>query len=93
MPTNDIIKNVEYSKKSNEKKKEIVGEMEYNKHKAEISQRCRANKKNRIGIEEYRKQQREYNREWRKKHKELSQKQEENEYDEFLLFIRNCAAV
>ncbi len=88
MPTNDIIKNVEYSEKSNEKKKQIIGEMEYNKHKAEISQRCRANKKNRIGMEEYRKQQKEYNREWRKK-----QKQSKQEYEEFLLFIRNCAVV
>ena len=27
------------------------------------------------------------------RHKELKQKQEENEYNELLLFIRNCAVV
>ncbi len=44
--------------------------------------------KARIGAEEYKNKHNKYNREWCKK-----QKQSKQEYEEFLLFIRNCAVV
>ncbi len=90
MPTTDLIKNLEYVKKSQAKKKEALGIVGYNKINADAEQRHRNKLKSTIGIDEYKKQQAEYMKQYRKKQKE--QKQEEEETNEFLKFIKNCTS-
>ena len=71
MPTRDPSKNVEYVKKSQLKKKEVLGVKEYNKINADTEQRHRDKLKTSLGVEEYKKQQAEYMKEYRAKKKVL----------------------
>jgi hypothetical protein len=75
MPTKDPVKNREYVKKSNEKKKAQVGAEEYNKYFAANENKYRTNKKEKIGVDEYRKKQAEYMKQYRLKKKEGDKKQ------------------
>ena len=79
MVTKDPVKNKEYVKKSQTKKRETLGITEYNKINAETEQRHRDKLKTKIGEENYKKQQAEYMKEYRAKQrqlkKELDQKQ------------------
>ena len=65
MPTTDPIKNLEYVKKSQMKKKETLGADAYNKINADIEQKHRDKLKASIGIDEYKKQQAEYMKQYR----------------------------
>ena len=69
MPTTDPLKNLEYVKKSQAKKKDALGVKEYNKINADAEQRHRDKLKARIGTEEYKRQQAEYMKEYRAKKK------------------------
>ncbi len=53
MPALDPVKNLEYVKKSQTKKKEILGAEAYNKINADIEQKHRDKLKASIGIDEY----------------------------------------
>ncbi len=69
MPTTDPLKNLEYVKKSQAKKKDALGVKEYNKINADAEQRHRDKLKATIGTEEYKRQQAEYMKEYRAKKK------------------------
>ncbi len=71
MPTTDPIKNLEYVKKSQAKKKEALGDKEYNRINADIEQKHRNKLKATIGIDEYKKQQAEYMKQYRSTKKAL----------------------
>ncbi len=71
MPTADPIKNLEYVKKSQAKKREVLGADEYNKINAEAEQKHRDKLKATIGADEYKKQQAEYMRQYRASKKTL----------------------
>ena len=71
MPTTDPIKNLEYVKKSQMKKKETLGADAYNKINADIEQKHRDKLKASIGIDEYKKQQAEYMNQYRATKKAL----------------------
>ncbi len=71
MPTLDPVKNLEYVKKSQTKKKEILGAEAYNKINADIEQKQRDKLKASIGIDEYKKQQAEYMKQYRATKKAL----------------------
>ena len=71
MPTTDPIKNLEYVKKSQMKKKETLGADAYNKINADIEQKHRDKLKASIGIDEYKKQQAEYMKQYRATKKTL----------------------
>ena len=71
MPTTDPIKNLEYVKKSQMKKKETLGADAYNKINADIEQKHRDKLKATIGADEYKKQQAEYMRQYRATKKAL----------------------
>ena len=71
MPTKDPVKNVEYVKKSQAKKKEALGLTEYNKINANTEQKHRNKLKTTMGIDEYKKQQAEYMKEYRAKQRAL----------------------
>ncbi len=90
MPTTDKDKNLEYVKKSQAKKKEVLGIVGYNKINANAEQRHRDKLKLTMGIDEYKKQQAEYMKQYRRKQKELKL-QDELEVNEFLEFIKNCS--
>ena len=76
MPTIDPVKNVEYVKRSQAKKKEALGEVEYNKINANAEQRHRDKLKTKIGEEEYKKQQAEYMKAYRAKQRQLKKEVE-----------------
>ncbi len=65
MPTLDPVKNLEYVKKSQAKKKEEIGTIAYNKINAEVEQKHRNKSKSTIGEAEYKKQQAEYMKQYR----------------------------
>ena len=67
MPTRDPIKNLAYVKKSQAKKKEVIGLTEYNRINAETEQKHRDKLKTTMGLDEYKKQQAEYMKEYRAK--------------------------
>jgi hypothetical protein len=90
MPTKDPEKNREYVKKSQERRKASVGIEQYNKEHTASQTKYREKVKSQ-DIDKYHKEQAEYMKEYRKKQKELKQNQEE--YNDFLLFITNCASV
>ena len=71
MPTTDPIKNLEYVKKSQMKKKETLGADAYNKINADVEQKHRDKLKATIGIDEYKKQQAEYMKKYRATKKSL----------------------
>lgn len=71
MPTTDPAKNVEYVKKSQAKKKETLGTVEYNKINASAEQRHRDKLKTKIGEDEYKRQQAAYMKEYRAKQRQL----------------------
>ena len=71
MPTTDPLKNLEYVKKSQAKKKDALGVKEYNKINADAEQRHRDKLKATIGTEEYKRQQAQYMNENRAKKKAL----------------------
>ncbi len=56
MPTTDPIKNLEYVKNSQTKKKETLRAEAYNKINADVEQKLRDKLKATIGIDEYKKQ-------------------------------------
>ena len=76
MPTTDPAKNVEYVKKSQAKKKETLGTVEYNKINASAEQRHRDKLKTKIGDEEYKRQQAAYMKEYRAKQRQLKKEVE-----------------
>ncbi len=71
MPTLDPVKSLEYVKKSQTKKKEILGAEAYNKINADIEQKHRDKLKLSIGIDKYKKQQAEYMKQYRATKKAL----------------------
>ena len=71
MPTTDKAKNLEYVKKSQAKKKQTIGAIEYNKINDETEQKHRDNLKKTIGEAEYKKEQAEYMRQYRARQKQL----------------------
>ena len=71
MPTTDPTKNLEYVKRSQEKKKEALGVVEYNKINANAEQRHRDKLKTKIGEDQYKKQQAEYMKAYRAKQRQL----------------------
>ena len=71
MPTIDPSKNVEYVKRSQAKKKETIGAVEYNKINANAEQRHRDKVKTKIGEDEYKRQQAAYMKEYRAKQRQL----------------------
>jgi hypothetical protein len=75
MPTTDKDKNIEYVKRSQAKKKEVLGVIEYNKINADNEQRHRDKLKNTLGTEEYKRQQAEYMKEYRKKQAEQKKRE------------------
>jgi hypothetical protein len=75
MPTTDKDKNLEYVKKSQAKKKEVLGAKEYNKINADNEQRHRDKLKITLGTEEYKRQQAEYMKEYRKKQAEQKKRE------------------
>ena len=76
MPTVDPVKNIEYVKRSQLKKKEALGVEEYNKINANAEQRHRDKLKTKIGEEEYKKQQAEYMKAYRAKQRQLKKEVE-----------------
>ena len=71
MPTIDPSKNVEYVKRSQAKKKDALGAVEYNKINANAEQRHRDKLKTKIGEDQYKKQQVEYMKAYRAKQRQL----------------------
>ena len=71
MPTIDPVKNLEYVKKSQSKKKETLGAEAYNKIMADVEQKHRDKLKAKIGQDEYKRQQAEYMKAYRAKQREL----------------------
>jgi len=71
MLTTDKAKNLEYVKKSQVKKKQTIGAIEYNKINAETEQKHRDKLKKTIGEAEYKKEQAEYMRQYRARQKQL----------------------
>jgi len=71
MPTTDKAKNLEYVKKSQAKKKQTIGAIEYNKINADTEQKHRDKLKKTIGEAEYKKEQAEYMRQYRARQKQL----------------------
>ena len=71
MPTRDPEKNLEYVKKSQARKKDMLGLTEYNKINADTEQKHRDKLKATMGIDEYKRQQAEYMKEDRAKQREL----------------------
>ena len=71
MPTTDPAKNVEYVKRSQAKKKDALGAVEYNKINANAEQRHRDKLKTKIGEDQYKKQQAEYMKAYREKQRQL----------------------
>ena len=69
MPTRDPEKNLEYVKKSQARKKNVLGLTEYNKINADTEQKHRDKLKATMGIDE--RQQAEYMKEYRAKQREL----------------------
>lgn len=71
MPTKDPQKNLEYVKKSQARKKDMIGLIEYNKINANTEQKYRDKLKTTMGIDEYKRQQAEYMKKYRAKQREL----------------------
>ena len=71
MPTTDRQKNLEYVKKSQAKKKEALGLIEYNRINAETEKKYRDKEKATKGEAEYKKKQAEYMKEYRAKQRAL----------------------
>jgi hypothetical protein len=70
MPTLDPVKNLEYVKKSQMKKKETLGADAYNKINADVEQKHRNKLKATMGIDEYKRQQAEYMKQYRAKRRQ-----------------------
>lgn len=79
MPTIDPIKNLEYVKKSQAKKKEELGAETYNRINADVEQKHRNKLKSTIGETEYKKQQAEYMKEYRRKQAQLKKELEKKQ--------------
>ena len=71
MPTRDPVKNLEYVKKSQARKKEALGLIEYNRINAETEKKYRDKEKATKGEAEYKKKQAEYMKEYRAKQRAL----------------------
>ena len=71
MFTKDPVKNLEYVKKSQARKKEALGLTEYNRINADTEQKHRDKLKTTMGIDGYKKQQAEYMKEYRAKQRAL----------------------
>jgi len=71
MVTKDPQKNLEYVKKSQARKKNVVGLTEYNSINADTEQKHRDKLKATMGVDEYKKQQAEYMKKYRAKKNEL----------------------
>jgi tRNA nucleotidyltransferase (CCA-adding enzyme) len=71
MPTIDPVKNLEYVKKSQSKKKETLGAEAYNKIMADVEQKHRDKLKAKIGQDEYKRHQAKYMKAYRAKQREL----------------------
>ena len=79
MPTKDPQKNLEYVKKSQARKKEVLGLTEYNRITADTEQKHRDKLKATMGIDEYRKEQAEYIKKYRAKQRALKIKIEKKQ--------------
>ena len=71
MPTKDPVKHLEYVKKSQARKKEALGLIEYNRINAETEKKYREKEKATKGEAEYKKKQAEYMKEYRAKQRAL----------------------
>ena len=71
MVTKDPVKNLEYVKKSQARKKVVLGVEEYNKINASAEKKHRDKLKETMGIDEYKRQQAEYMKKYRGKQREL----------------------
>ena len=71
MPTRDPIKNLEYVKRSQAKKKEEIGVEAFKEMHSGVQAKYRENLKSANGLEQYKKQQADYMKEYRAKKKAL----------------------
>ena len=88
MPTNDPIKNREFVKKSQQKKKEQIGIEEFNRIHNEKQTIYRQNLINQKGIEQVRREKAEYMRQYRLKQKQ--EKEKEKERNKSIIKIQNA---
>ena len=88
MPTNDPIKNREFVKKSQQKKKEQIGIEEFNRIHNEKQTIYRQNLINQKGIDIVRKEKAEYMRQYRLKQKQ--EKEKEKERNKSIIKIQNA---
>ena len=88
MPTNDPIKNREFVKKSQQKKKEKIGIEEFNRIHNEKQTIYRQNLINQKGIEQVRREKAEYMRQYRLKQKQ--EKEKEKERNKSIIKIQNA---
>ncbi len=79
MPTTDPTKNVEYVKRSQAKKKEILGEKEYNRINADAKQRHRDKLKAKIGEDKYKRHLADYMKTYRAKQRQWKKDVEKNQ--------------
>jgi len=79
MVTKDPVKNLEYVKKSQARKKDVLGLTEYNKINADTEKKHRDKLKETMGIDEYKKQQAEYMKEYRARQRELKKEIEKKQ--------------
>ena len=87
MPTLDPVKNLEYVKKSQAKKKEELGAEAYNRINADVEQKHRNKLKATIGEAEYKKQQAEYMKEYRRKQAQLKKEVEKKKKSTNILSV------
>ncbi len=73
MPTRDPIKNLEYVKRSQAKKKEEIGVEAFREMHSGVQAKYRENLKSANGLEQYKKQQADYMKEYRAKQKQLKE--------------------
>ena len=73
MPTKDPVKNLEYVKKSQQKRKEAIGIETFREIHSGVQSKYRDNLKQASGLEQYKKQQAEYMKEYRAKQRQLKE--------------------
>jgi len=72
MPTKDPVKNLEYVKKSQQRKKEAIGVEAFKENHSSVQAKYRENLKAN-GLEEYKKQQAEYMKQYRAKQRQIKE--------------------
>jgi len=73
MPTTDPVKNLQYVRKSQQKKKAEIGVEAFNTIHSNAQSKYRDNLKQAAGLDEYKKQQAEYMKQYRAKQRQIQQ--------------------